>query len=188
MATSSTYYIDTADFSTATAVWTNTGLTTKAPDGYYSFGGNYRRQFNGLLQPIESCEVAPTGYRIRSFNSGQNIQNTPCLGDEQWNTAENYITIQLVEEDGVTPKVNNTGGDVVITLRRDESGCTTDTYTRDAIIAPGQSQVVVADLTGVAACPECIGTADTIRCYESITPSNIIPTEFFFIFCEDLNT
>lgn len=60
MATSGTYYIDTADFSTATAVWTNTTLTTKAPDGYYSFGGNYRQQFEGLLQAIESCSVAPS--------------------------------------------------------------------------------------------------------------------------------
>ena len=188
MSTSSTYYIDTNNFATATAVWTDESLTTKAPDGYYSFGGNYRQQDGGLLEPIESCSVEPTGYKIRSFNSGQNIQNTPCLGDEQWNSSESFITIQLVEEDGVTPKVNNTGEDVVITLRRDESGCTTDTYTREAIIAPGQSQVVVADLTGVAACPECTATADTIRCYESITPSSIIPTEFFFISCADLNT
>lgn len=183
MAISSTYYIDTADFSTATAVWTDTALTTKAADGYYSFGGNYRQQFEGLLLSVQSCEVAPTGYKIRSFTSGQNIQNTPCLGDEQWNTAENYITIQLVEEDGVTPKVNSTGGDVIITLRRQETGCTTDTYTRDAIIAPGQSQVVVSDLTGVEACPECTATADTIICYIDITPSTIVPTEFFFSLC-----
>ena len=59
MATSSTYYIDTDNFSTATAVWVNSGLTTKAPDGYYSFGGNYRQQFNGLLQAIQSCETPP---------------------------------------------------------------------------------------------------------------------------------
>lgn len=184
MAISLTYYIDTDNFNTATAVWSDAALSVKAPDGYYSFGGNYRQQFDGLLLTAKSCGPAPTGYKIRSFTSGQNIQNTPCLGDEQWNTAENYITIQLVEEDGVTPKVNNTGGDVIITLVRQETGCITDTYTREAIIAPGQSQVVVADLTGVAACPECTATADTIICYESIAPSDIIPTEFFFPLCD----
>ena len=184
MAISSTYYIDTNNFSTATAVWSDSGLTTKADDGYYSFEGIYRQQFQGLLLSAQPCGTVPTSYKIRSFSSGQNIQNTPCLGDEQWNTAENYITIQLVEEDGVTPKINNTGGDVVITLIRQETGCTTDTYTREAIISPGQSQVVVADLTGVAACPECTATADTIMCYESITPSDIIPTEFFFPLCD----
>lgn len=57
MATSTTYYIDTDSFSTATAVWINSGLTTKAPDGYYSFGGNYRQQFEGLLQSVTSCSI-----------------------------------------------------------------------------------------------------------------------------------
>jgi hypothetical protein len=180
MPSTGTYYINTLNFSTATAVWINSSLTTKAPDGYYVFNGEYRQQVNGLLQTLTSCN---TGYKIRSFNSGQNIQNTPCLGDEQWFSSENYITIQLVGNDGVTPRVNNTGGDIVITLRREESGCYTDIYTRDAIIAPGQSQVVVADLTGVAACPECINTADTIQCYVDITPSYIEPTEFFFPLC-----
>lgn len=53
------YYIDTNNFSTATAVWSDAGLTTKAPDGYYSFTGNYRQQFNGLLQTIQACETPP---------------------------------------------------------------------------------------------------------------------------------
>lgn len=57
MANSTTYYIDTDNFATATAVWTNTGLTIKAPDGYYSFGGNYRRQFDGLLSSIVDCSA-----------------------------------------------------------------------------------------------------------------------------------
>jgi hypothetical protein len=59
MATSTTYYIDTDNFSTATAVWINSGLTTKAPDGYYSFGDNYRQQFEGLLLAITSCTAPP---------------------------------------------------------------------------------------------------------------------------------
>jgi hypothetical protein len=82
MATSSTYYIDTDNFSTATAVWTDTGLTTKAPDGYYSFGGSYRQQFNGLLQPIQSCETPPPppselliggiSFELETFENGCN--------------------------------------------------------------------------------------------------------------------
>ena len=49
------YYIDTNNFTTATAVWVNSILTTKSPDGYYSFGGNYRQQINGFLTDIISC-------------------------------------------------------------------------------------------------------------------------------------
>ena len=50
-----TYYIDTTIFSTATAVWTEPTLTTKAPDGYYSFEGDYREQVSGLLGTTIPC-------------------------------------------------------------------------------------------------------------------------------------
>lgn len=59
MPLTTTYYIDTEDFATATAVWTSPALTTKALDGYYSFGGNYRRQFDGLLLAINPCTTPP---------------------------------------------------------------------------------------------------------------------------------
>jgi hypothetical protein len=55
MAISLTYYIDTSSFSTATSVWIDSSLTIKAPDGYYSFGGDYRQQFDGVLQNILAC-------------------------------------------------------------------------------------------------------------------------------------
>lgn len=54
------YYIDTNDFTTATAVWTNSILTTKSPDGYYSFGGNYRQQIDGFLTDLISCSNIDT--------------------------------------------------------------------------------------------------------------------------------
>lgn len=84
MATSSTYYIDTPDFSTATAAWTDIALTTKAPDGYYSFGGNYRQQLSGVLLPIVSCSATPSGCTSYTVNttssSGQSYSYTACDG------------------------------------------------------------------------------------------------------------
>ena len=55
MATSSIYYIDTESFSTAKSVYTDVGLTTKAPDGFYSFSGIYRRQLFGQLKGLFNC-------------------------------------------------------------------------------------------------------------------------------------
>jgi hypothetical protein len=55
MATSSTYYIDTNNFSTATSVYTDVALSTKAPDGFYSFSGIYRQQLFGKLQSVSNC-------------------------------------------------------------------------------------------------------------------------------------
>lgn len=50
-----TFYIDTDNFSTATAVWEDPNLTIKAPDGFYSLNGIYRQQLNGLLLIAFPC-------------------------------------------------------------------------------------------------------------------------------------
>jgi hypothetical protein len=50
-----TFYIDTDDFSTATAVWLDPNLTIKAADGFYSFSGIYRHQVSGILRATLSC-------------------------------------------------------------------------------------------------------------------------------------
>lgn len=186
MATSGTYYIDTADFATATAVWTNTTLTTKAADGYYSFGGSYRRQFNGLLQPIESCAVTPTGYKITKFVSNNTIQQVDCGGSTYYDYTES-VTIRLTEPDGITPKVNNTGADVVINMLVDYSGCFGDTnqYPSEVIIANGESETYIYNtgVTNNCSGVECTVVTDIYNCYTSITPDSIVPTESFFPIC-----
>ena len=48
-------YIDSVSFLTATAVYDDINLTTKATDGYYQFGGQYRRQVSGLLLTAAVC-------------------------------------------------------------------------------------------------------------------------------------
>jgi hypothetical protein len=59
MATSSLYYIDSSSFNTAVSVYTNQELTNKAPDGYYSIGGLYRKQVFGKLEGLLSCTSTP---------------------------------------------------------------------------------------------------------------------------------
>lgn len=59
MSTYSTYYIDSNTFDTAKSVYVDIALTTKAPDGYYSFSGVYRKQLFGKLQAVTTCEGLP---------------------------------------------------------------------------------------------------------------------------------
>lgn len=59
MAVSSTYYIDSSSFNTATSVYLDSNLSNKAPDGYYSFNGIYRQQLYGILQGVFSCTGEP---------------------------------------------------------------------------------------------------------------------------------
>jgi hypothetical protein len=52
----STFYINGSTFLTATTVYTDSGLNTVAPDGFYKFNGTIRQQLNGTLLPVEPCQ------------------------------------------------------------------------------------------------------------------------------------
>lgn len=62
MAQDNTYYIDTSLFSTATAVWTDAALTTKAADGWYQDptenSNIYRQQTGGVLGTSANCQCS----------------------------------------------------------------------------------------------------------------------------------
>jgi hypothetical protein len=64
MAITGSYFLDTIDFSAATAVFTDINLTTKALDGHYSFNGSVRQQVSGLLNAIMVC---PTGMTLTNY-------------------------------------------------------------------------------------------------------------------------
>lgn len=55
MATQGNYYLNAASLATATAVYTNVGLSTLAPDGFYSDGSIVREQVGGVLQAQSPC-------------------------------------------------------------------------------------------------------------------------------------
>jgi hypothetical protein len=60
MATSGTYYLNAASLALATAVYTDAGLTTLAPDGFYSDNSIVREQVSGVLQVQSSCPTCGT--------------------------------------------------------------------------------------------------------------------------------
>jgi hypothetical protein len=49
------FYIDSTDFSTATAIYSDALCTTPAQDGYYASCGVVRQQLNGTLLPYTEC-------------------------------------------------------------------------------------------------------------------------------------
>ena len=78
-----TFYIDTASFSTATAVFTNASLTTKAADGYYSDESIVRQQVNGILEPAVNCgNCASPPPTPAQFCITQNVDNQITGGTE----------------------------------------------------------------------------------------------------------
>ena len=82
-----TFYIDTDNFSTATAVWEDSSLTIKAPDGFYSFSGIYRQQFDGFLLNVISCTPPPPPtipcdeFSVETDASAVTLTYTDCTGE-----------------------------------------------------------------------------------------------------------
>ncbi len=60
MATQGNYYLDAATLTLATAVYTDAGLTTLAPDGFYGNGSIVREQVLGVLQTESACSGCGT--------------------------------------------------------------------------------------------------------------------------------
>jgi hypothetical protein len=74
MATSASYYLNAPSLGSATAVFTNEGLTTLAADGFYSNGVIVREQVSGVLLPQQSCPscATPCGETINA-SGGQGV-------------------------------------------------------------------------------------------------------------------
>lgn len=74
MATSSTYYLNGPTLGTATAVFSNSGLTVCAPNGFYSDGIIVREQVGCVLLPRQVCPscATPCGGSI-SANGAQGV-------------------------------------------------------------------------------------------------------------------
>ena len=113
------YYIDSLDFSTATAVYTDVGLTIHASDGYYSFSGNYRQQSGGVLTtPLTTCAI-PIIANDDSYSAivtqginGYNILSNDTLGGSAATTSNVVITQLTTSNPSVN--INTSTGAVVV--------------------------------------------------------------------------
>ena len=133
-------------------------------------------------------ETRECGYKVISFVSNNSIQQTDCGGNTYYDFTQT-VTVRLTEPDGVTPKINLTGANIVINMLVDYSGCfgDTNTYPSEVIIAPGQSETYIYNtgVTNNCGGVECTVVTDTYSCYTLITPSYIIPGQDFYPLCEE---
>ena len=76
---STTFYLDTATFATATAVWTTATLQTKAADQFYQTANTVREQAAGVLLPARSCAACGTPIPLcYSVTSAIDVCCTAC--------------------------------------------------------------------------------------------------------------
>jgi len=74
MATSGTFYLNGPSLASATAVYSNSSLTTLAADGYYSDGTIVRQQSSGSLLPQSTC---PSCEPTQSFTIYFDVTTSP---------------------------------------------------------------------------------------------------------------
>ena len=76
---STTFYLDTATFATATAVWTDATLLTKAANQFYQNANTVREQAAGVLLPARSCAACGTAIPLcYSVTSAIDVCCTGC--------------------------------------------------------------------------------------------------------------
>tara|TARA_R100001440_G_scaffold26488_4_gene43225 strand:+ start:20835 stop:22133 length:1299 start_codon:yes stop_codon:yes gene_type:complete len=75
MAAIGNYYFNGSSFAQATAIYTDAGLTTLAPDGFYSNAGIVRQQLNGVLLNAQTCTscATPCGSGVSASNNGNGM-------------------------------------------------------------------------------------------------------------------
>lgn len=75
---SATYFLDTNNFATATAVFTDETLHTKAPNQNYQSANTVREQLNGLLQLSFSCSPCGTTVPLCFATTADEVCCTGC--------------------------------------------------------------------------------------------------------------
>lgn len=75
MATQGTYYLDAPSLAEATVVYQDAGLTTLAPDGYYSNGTIVRQQLEGVLLPAQACPTCSEVLPPYASSGVSNLEN-----------------------------------------------------------------------------------------------------------------
>ena len=118
------FYIDSEDFATATAVWTDESQTTLAADGYYSYLGVYRQLLSGVLLDDVVCPdcvcyvwVIDAG-PIDVAAGGLYANYIKCNGAFTVETFESVRTFEICVTSGDIPIFNTTapGGIVDSTI------------------------------------------------------------------------
>ncbi len=93
------YYINSNSFSEATAIYTNSNLTTLAVDGWYQSGGTYRQLLSGVLLDPISC---PDCEDCLTWVGGT------FKGPGGFNASFNYLDCNNVSQEVIVPIPVNT--------------------------------------------------------------------------------
>lgn len=133
---SSTYYLDGPSLGSSTSVYTDPGLNSVAPNGFYSDGAIVRELIDGVLQPQSTCPAC-----AQPCNTGL----VAATGDGVW-----YMDVDLGSSTGAVV--------VVLDFPTPNSFPIGIQATYDGVIYNSGSSPIYGYLSGVANLPVYLGT------------------------------
>jgi hypothetical protein len=135
--------------------------------------------------------AAPSSdYRQRSYVIDNKINQVECDSATYYDYIE-AVKFELTELDGITPKVNTTGADIVVNMQFDTIECFgSGSFYRDVIIPPGQSSTNAENrgITNNCGGTGCVTETEIMSCYTSIVPNTVQPTGDFYPICAPTTT
>jgi hypothetical protein len=169
MATSSNYYIDTATFATATAVFVNQNLSVLAPDGIYSFGSTTRQQSGGVLQAAVTCPACAIPF------SSTIVQTT-----------SNFACAALQDQTYYALTATITTGSAVYSNSNTTTALPNGFYTSDNLTGGGWFQVTSGVISAVGNCPPPAPVCNDRRVVFQICNSNSVIDDNFDIYLNNI--
>lgn len=113
------FYINANTFNLATSIYLDVALSTLAADGFYSFGGYYREQLNGILiNPSASCQLQiianndSYSIMVTVGMDANNILVNDTLGGNAATTSN--VTITQISTTNSNVTINTSTGSVVV--------------------------------------------------------------------------
>ena len=156
---SSTYYLDSSTLATATAIYTDTNLTTLAADGYYATTPSptsYRQQIAGALTSAVAC----TGCAV-TCNTGNVTISTPSPGVYT-------MTVDFTGQSSGPVTVLFTPGSEPVALSITYNGTTYDTLAGPSVDLTAHPTGCVGDVVGLSGstCTNAAAGTLTMNSYE----------------------
>lgn len=150
---SGTYYLNNTSFATATSIFTDSGLTTLATDGFYKSGSTVRELSSGVLGTAATCSTCNYIYISAVRPSTTDLCTTNYVMSVQAQTVSNNAFASVAPGDVLTVLPAGLPGFIAYSAVSGEDTATGTTYRIAQVNASGQIITLYYGGTGVCGNP-----------------------------------
>jgi len=150
---SGTYYLNSASFTTATSIYTDSGLTALATDGFYKSGSTVRELSSGVLGTAATCSTCNYIYISAVRSSTTDLCTNNYVMTVQAQTVSNNAFASVTAGDVLTVLPAGLPGFIAYSAVSGEDTATGTTYRIAQVNASGEIITLYYGGTGVCGNP-----------------------------------